>query len=86
MSAFVTFNPLIPVLICSMSGLAYCSNQKRQRMCKPRSCRLVVLVLHGWPAVFTVSAGSTGSRGMLDTFSLVTLESLKQDYRALPGA
>lgn len=46
MSAFVTFNPLIPVLICSMSGLAYGSNQKRQRMSKPRSCRLVVLVLH----------------------------------------
>lgn len=46
MSAPVIFNPLIPELICSMSGLAYCSNQKRQRMCKARSSRPVVLMLH----------------------------------------
>lgn len=55
MSALVIFNPLIPELICSMSGLAYCSNQKRQRMCERCSFQPIVLVLHNGLCSHSVS-------------------------------
>lgn len=69
MSALVIFNPLIPELICSMSGLAYCSNQKRQRMCKPCSFQLIVLVLHSGLCSHSVSWTYWKRVNVGDTFS-----------------
>ena len=64
----------LTLLSQSVSGLAYCSNQKWQRMWKPRSFQPLVLVLCTG-LVHTVAAGSNTS-GVLETSSPATLESL----------
>lgn len=69
-------NPLISELIGSVSGLAYCSNQKRQRMWKACSRQPVVSVLHDGPRSHGVS-WIRGKQRVLDTISAASSESLR---------